>query len=113
MTFQMLAYSSTPAEWNPMEKAGGAKWKPKQTLIEAARQCLEWTGCIGIPAMQVIDLTTGDVVWRDSDQYPECGEPIRHEWDPALRAAVRQAYRDESQAALAADPDEPTLFDLP
>ena len=63
--------------WEPMENgAGGSHWKPKKTLHAAARHCAEWTGFIGIPAMQVIDLHTGEVVWRDSRQYPDAGEPI-------------------------------------
>lgn len=69
--------SLDPGGWKPMEQgSGGSHWRPRSTLTEAAVKCWEWTGGIGIPAMQVVDLDTGEVLWRDSREYESGGEPI-------------------------------------
>jgi hypothetical protein len=91
----MQSFSSTPATWSAMEKgAAGSVWRPRATAELAIKKCVEWTGKIGIPAMQVVDLETGEVVWRDSRQYPQAGPPIpagRHEWEKVTSGALDPA----------------------
>lgn len=142
MTFQMQSWSSRDHAWTPMEDGPArSRWLPKPTAIEAARQCIEWTGLISIPAMQVMDVTTGEVVWRDSRHYPDAGPSIFPEWDHAVREEARRESRRLYEAGLCvcgapygsdacrrkhpdgpamvqahreqtAAPEEPTLFDL-
>lgn len=77
-------------EWTPMEDgAAGHVWKPRDSAIAAVGKCMAWTGGIA-PRMQVVDLNTGDVVWRDEADYPEAGPPV--ELDPAEMFMAR-AYR--------------------
>lgn len=93
--FRMQAFSSTPGIWANMEDgAAGKVWRPRQTAEDAIRKCVEWTGRIGIPAMQVVDLETGEVVWRDSRRYPQAGETVpasRRAFDKATSAAIDPA----------------------
>lgn len=64
--WQMQAWDSRERLWRPMEEgAAGHVWKPRATLLDAVRRCLEWTGGLCIPAMQVVDVETGLVWWRD------------------------------------------------
>ena len=84
MSFQMQSWSSREEGWEAMEDgAAGHVWRPRETAALAAEKCHTWTGGIGIPAMQVVDLSTGLVVWRDSRQYPDAGWPIELEGCPA------------------------------
>jgi len=113
MTFQMQSWSSRDQAWAAMEDGPArSRWAPKPTAIEAAQQCIEWTGTISIPAMQVRDLTTGEVVWRDSRHYPDAGPSIFPEWDSAVREEARKAWSSDGEKAVEAAPAEPALFDL-
>ncbi len=87
----MQSFRSADGSWEPMEN-GPAKsaWKPRKTAFEAAVKCLAWTGLVCIPAMQVVDLTTGEVVWRDSSQYPQSGASILPDWDVEARTTARR-----------------------
>lgn len=117
--FQMQCFRSSTGEWIPMENGtGGHVWRPRATAVDAAAKCLAWTGFIGMPAMQVIDLDTGEVVWRLSDRYPQAGESIR------LPAADEPLARERARTVLAEhDPGPPAdadrsqlqagLFELP
>lgn len=114
----MQSWSSADGEWSAMEDGvGGRVWRPRQTAIEAAVKCLTWTGLIGIPAMQVVDLASGEVVWRHSDQYPSSGAPVVPEWHARAVAAARADLRaddDLGGAPVAGDgpPAQPDLLDL-
>lgn len=69
--------------WEPMENgAAGHVWKPRKTAAAAVLKCVTWTGGIGIPAMRVIDLDTGLVVWAQTKEYPEAGlsVPLTMDW---------------------------------
>jgi hypothetical protein len=95
--------SGTPYEqdgWTRMDHgSGGSTWKPRRTAIDAVHKCLEWTGLIGIPTMQVVDLATGDVVWRWGCDNPEVSDEARAGpwvlplWHRQVRAAVRADRR--------------------
>ncbi len=96
--FQMQSWSLDAAgnrAWKPMED-GPAKtvWLPRATALEAAAKCLEWTGLVEIPAMQVVDLGTGNVVWRGSARYPDAGAPVTPEWDALVRSQARAALAE-------------------
>lgn len=77
MTFVMEHWRSTAAGWERMD-TGPAKsvWRARATADEAIAKCRAWTGDVGIPAMQVVDTDTGEVVWRDASAYPEAGPSI-------------------------------------
>jgi hypothetical protein len=117
--FQMQSFRSSTGEWIPMENGtGGHVWRPRATAVDAAAKCLAWTGFIGIPAMQVIDMGTGEVVWRFTDRYPQAGESI------TLPAADERLAREQARKVLAghnprpsAEADRPqlqtSLFELP
>lgn len=93
--FQMQSFRSSTGEWIAMDNGtGGHVWRPRATAVDAAAKCLAWTGFIGIPAMQVIDLQTGEVVWRLSDRYPQAGEPI------PLPAAEERLARQRARTIL-------------
>jgi hypothetical protein len=98
--FRMQSWSSRDQVWHSHDLQPGKEvWKPRPTLEDAAVKCLTWTGLIGIPAMQVIDMSTGEVVWRYSDEYPDAGESIPLPNEEAVRERVR--------ADLRADRDQP------
>jgi hypothetical protein len=62
--FQMQSHHK--GVWTPMEDGAASKhWAPAKTAYEAIRHCIAWTGGVSIPAMRVIDLATGHVVWQD------------------------------------------------
>lgn len=116
--FQMQSHHD--GVWTPMEDgAGKSVWRPRASAMDAARKCLTWTGLVGIPAMRVVDLADGAIVWADTAQYPESGPPVVPAWDAGLRESVRRELR-ESHGGVADDPDESpdgrmaeaTLFDL-
>ncbi|GAA0609786.1 hypothetical protein HPO96_29300 [Kribbella sandramycini] len=89
-------YPSADRAWTPMESGAAARhWRPKNTGREAVEQAAMWTGAIhgvGIPAMQVVELATGRVVWRDSHRYPDAGDPIAPAWQHEAYAAARAEY---------------------
>jgi len=63
--------------WHPMEDgAAGHHWRPTVAAQPAIDHCRAWTGSVSIPAMQVVDLSTGVVVWRDPGPYPDAGPPV-------------------------------------
>lgn len=102
--FQMQSWSKDENDdrgWTPMENGAAAKvWRPRDTAEEAATKCLRWTGLVEIPAMQVVDLETGDVVWRgnSSGYYAEAGEPIRLPGERRMRKTIRDDFRAEAEA---------------
>jgi hypothetical protein len=75
--FQMQAWSSSREGWENMEDGPGP-WKPRDSAAEAVEKCQAWTGGLGIPAMQVVDLADGRIVWRDGHPIYEAdaGKPI-------------------------------------
>lgn len=112
---QSWANTDTGRAWVPMEDGAGASaWRPRRTAMEAAVKCLAWTGLVSIPAMQVVDLDTGAVVWRSSDRYPDSGAPILPVWHVhAENAAQAELKADEAPAEPIAEPEpEPDLLDL-
>lgn len=108
--------------WQPMDEGVAPKvWAPRATAREAAKKCWAWT--LGIPAMQVVDLHTGTVVWRscelehrlqheDPDPAWDPGPPITPEWDAEMREEVRAEYAaeaaEETAQAPRAAPERPT-----
>jgi hypothetical protein len=70
----MQSWSSRDLAWMPM--GGRGPWRNRDSPVDAAAKCLSWTGLIGIPAMQVVDVQAGAVVWRISDRYPEAGPTV-------------------------------------
>ena len=64
--------------WEPMENGAAASvWVPRSTPQEAAVKCLMWTGLTKIPAMRVVDLASGDVVWQPPAEWsPEIPDPV-------------------------------------
>lgn len=116
--FQMQSFRSSTGEWIPMEHGAASHvWRPRATAVDAAAKCLAWTGFIGIPAMQVIDMRTSEVVWRFSDRYPEAGESIplpaadeRLAWERAKSdIAEHNPYRQADADRL---PLQTVLFEL-
>lgn len=119
--FQMQSWSQRDGErvWEPMENGAAAHvWRPRATAVDAVAKCLAWTGFIAIPAMQVVDLETGTVVWRDNTlHYPEAGERIDlpDAEDHVARTQARQRIDGARvPSERIADPPEPaqaeTLF---
>ena len=80
----------------------GGPWKPKAKLVDAVIHCIEWTGGFeggGIPAMRVRDMATGEVVWQESERYPEAtGERIRIANEDELRAMLRVKAGERAEA---------------
>lgn len=95
--FQMQWHDRKGGHWVLMEDgAAPAVWRPRPTAVDAAAKCLTWTGGIGIPAMQVVDMETGDVVWRIVSEYdPDAGEPI------SLPPAAEQRVHELAEAIYA------------
>ena len=90
-------YPAATHSWVPMEDgAAKAHWKPKKTPQDAVYQAMRWTGLIAIPAMQVVNLETGEVVWRDPGHDDAAGPAIEPEWAAVLR---RQVRREQALAA--------------
>lgn len=87
--------------WRPMEQGAAPKiWAPRRTREEAVHKCIEWTGALLIPAMRVIDLDTGAVVWQDTTRYPDAGERIVPDWTAVLYEQVSAANHRSYQASL-------------
>lgn len=98
--FQMQQWRSTAEGWEPMEEGVAPKvWQPRSTAEEAVHKCLEWTGTICIPAMRVVDLSSGDVVWQDTSRYPKAGESVMPSWAPAMYDRVRAEQRAASEVS--------------
>lgn len=63
--FQMQSHHDGEG-WTPMEAGVAPKvWRPRPTREDAVHKCLEWTGLVCIPAMRVVDLADGSVLWQD------------------------------------------------
>lgn len=92
MRYAMQCHGSRDGEWDNMHEGAAAKvWRPRNTAVEAIAKCMAWTGFIYIPAMQVVDLTTGDVVWRRASEYDVgAGAPIEHEHEALARDAAKR-----------------------
>lgn len=71
-------------------------WAPTATALAAAIHCYAWTGGIA-PAMQVVDLSTGKVVWRSSEGYPAAGPSIPLEEEQLVLAGARAIWKGERQ----------------
>jgi hypothetical protein len=104
--FQMQSWSKDDNDdrgWTAME-AGVAPtvWQPRATREEAVHKCLEWTGLTCIPAMRVVDLSTGTVLWQDTSWYPDAGESIIPDWARLIYAQVKTEQQTQMAAELAA-----------
>jgi hypothetical protein len=96
LAYQMQEWAQKDGarSWVPMEDgAAAARWKPRRDPRAAVALAAGWTGAYylggGIPAMQVVELPTGTVIWRDSARYPDAGEPIEPAWQHEVYAAER------------------------
>ncbi|AIY17757.1 hypothetical protein GUY44_06995 [Pimelobacter simplex] len=92
-------YPTTRHYWEPMENgAAKARWKPKRDARAAVMQAARWAGAVvglGIPAMQVVELPSGRVIWRDSARYPAAGAPVAPPWQAEAYDAARVEQRVE------------------
>ncbi|WP_067198878.1 hypothetical protein [Microbacterium sp. XT11] len=98
--FQMQSYHD--GVWTPMENGNASKhWAPKKSRYEAVHMCIAWTGGVCIPAMRVVDLSTGKVIWQDRWDGGNAADldQIIPEWARAIYGQVRAEQR-ESQAVL-------------
>lgn len=77
--------------------AAGHVWRPRRADVDAIGKCLAWTGFLLIPAMQVVDLDTGRVVWRGSGRYPDAGPCIGHPQANVARAIATNMIRGDGQ----------------
>ncbi|WGX98757.1 hypothetical protein [Nocardioides sp. L-11A] len=100
-------YPSTSHYWEPMENgAAKARWKPKKDARAAVKQAARWAGAVwgvGIPAMQVVELPSGLVIWRDSARCPAAGEPVAPSWQDEAYAEARVDQRAEDGAPTTAE----------
>jgi hypothetical protein len=74
--------------------AARTRWMPKRDARAAVDQAASWAGAIyglGIPAMQVVEMPSGRVIWRDSHQYPAAGAPVVPVWQDEVYATARAA----------------------
>lgn len=126
-------YPDSEWTWRPMEQgAAPAHWRPKTVESDAVRRCLRWAGGLfglGIPAMRVVDLSTGEVVWAHTGErrgllgdpaYADPGPSLTPAWltDRVLedwREQVRREHEAEDREAghPAYADDEPTVADRP
>lgn len=102
-------YPATTHSWVPMEDgAAAAHWRPKRDVRAAVTQAATWAGAVwglGIPAMQVVEVPSGTVVWRDSVRYPDAGEPVAPAWQDEVYAAAKAEHaREASEPAPAPAP---------
>lgn len=96
--FQMQSFRSAEGEWVPMEDGvAGKVWRPRKTREDAVHKCIEWTGLLCIPAMRVVDLATGEVVWQDrwdrADDEEAALERIVPDWAERIYDQVRAEFR--------------------
>lgn len=83
-------------KWTPMESGFAPRvWTPRPNAEAAVYKCLMWTGLTCIPAMRVVDLATGEIVWQDSYSLkhakrviPAWAEPIYEQ----VRAELRETH---------------------
>lgn len=117
--FQMQSFQPSTGAWTPMDQgSGGQVWRPRATAVDAAAKCLAWTGFTGIPAMQVINLATREVVWRCSDYYPQAGKSVslpaadeRHAYELATTTITEHhSHRPDDTDS---SPLQTSLFELP
>jgi hypothetical protein len=99
--FQMQSHRKSGV-WEAMEDGAAPHvWRPRPTAVDAVSKCLSWTGFVGIPAMQVVDLATGVVVWRLGSEYdPDAGDPVK-------LPAAEQARAERMARAVLADRPRP------
>lgn len=114
--FQMQSHHD--GLWTPMEDgAGKSVWQPRKTAYEAVHKCISWTGGVAIPAMRVIDMATGDVIWQDRWADGKDGglDRVIPAWAEAVYGQVK-AEQQREQAVRAADrkpaADDGALFSL-
>lgn len=96
--FRMESWSLVDGarEWVPMDEGPGGKvWAPCSTREAAVHHCILWTGGMSIPAMRVVDVGSGVVVWQDSRLYPDAGEPVLPDWEGPVRAMALAELRAE------------------
>lgn len=81
--------------WTPMEAGVAPKvWRPRPTAADAVHKCLEWTGLVCIPAMRVVDLSSGVVLWQDRwDQAEPDLERVLPDWAVPIYAQVKAEQR--------------------
>lgn len=94
--FQMQSHHK--GVWTPMENGAAPKhWAPTKTAYEAVRHCIAWTGGVSIPAMRVIDLSTGEVVWQDrwADGKDGALDRIVPSWAESVYREVADEQLDE------------------
>lgn len=60
-------------------------------------KCIEWTGALLIPAMRVIDLDTGIVLWQDTERFPDAGKRIVPDWTAVLYKQVRDENKRRAE----------------
>lgn len=100
VAFQMQSHHA--GQWTPMEEGTAPKvWQPRPSAEEAVHKCLEWTGTLCIPAMRVVDPSSGEIVWQDTTRYPDAGEIVMPSWAPAIYDRVRAEQRAGSVEVLA------------
>jgi hypothetical protein len=90
-----------------MDKGPARKvWLPRASAIDAVMKCMRWTGLLYIPEMQVLDLDTGAVVWRDrwpGDDDPFPGPRVLPEWVGSAEHRVRAVMQAEGARLHAAE----------
>jgi len=89
-------YPAATRSWVPMENgAAPARWRPVSDPRAAVARAAAWSGAVyglGIPAMQVVELGAGRVIWRSSERYPAAGEPVAPPWQNAVYAEIRRGH---------------------
>lgn len=109
-------YPAATHSWEPMENgAAAAHWKPKLTARAAVEHASTWAGGaggVGIPAMQVVELPSGRVIWRDSHRYPAAGDPVAPAWQAEVYAAAKAESDAERYAPSTPEPgpEQEALF---
>lgn len=113
MAFQMQSWEDD--HWEAMEDgAAGHVWRPRRFEVDAIAKCLAWTGFLMIPAMQVVDVATGRVVWRGSGRYPEAGPCVGHRHASVARRLAYDLINGDARAqrvpVAPVTPQTDTLF---
>lgn len=109
-------YPSGHNQWEPMEDgAAKARWAPKATARDAVLQACRWAGAVhgvGIPVMQVVELPSGEVIWRDGhfEFYPDAGGPVVPEWQAEVYAQAVAEY--DADCNREKGPDQPVPDNL-
>lgn len=103
--FSMHSYHRVTG-WGSMVRGDQADrvWRPRTTAADAIVKCLAWAGtrldvqeCI--PPMQVVDDSTGAVVWRSASYHGESGDPVGSDLvDDLMIAAVHRRRADGPKA---------------